>query len=68
MASLEQKKKEILDEMDALKAELVTATDQVAVAAAKVRLEIIKEQIRLLGLREVRTPRTETRDKLSIVR
>lgn len=68
MQSLEQKKKEILDEMDAMKAELVTATDQVAVAAAKVRLEIIKEQIRLLGLREVRTPRAETRDKLSIVR
>lgn len=67
MQSPEKRKEELLKELTDLKAELRTAADQVAVAAAKVRLEIIKEEVRLLGLRDLRAG-APGKDRLSIVR
>lgn len=67
MASPEKRKEELLQELADLKTELCSAADQVAVAAAKVRLEIIKEEIRLLGLRDIRMG-APAKDKFSIVR
>lgn len=67
MQSHEKRKEELLQELVDLKAELRTAADQVAVAAAKVRLEIIKEEVRLLGLRDIRVS-APSKDKFSIVR
>ena len=67
MRSPEKRKEELLQELADLKAELRTAADQVAVAAAKVRLEIIKEEVRLLGLRDLRAS-APGKDRLSIVR
>ncbi len=67
MRSPEKRKEELLQELVDLKAELRAAVDQVVVAAAKVRLEIIKEEIRLLGLRDIRVS-APSKDKFSIVR